>query len=150
MRTLAVDLGERRVGLALSDEGGTLATAYDVLEVPSPQEAAKRVLTVIEREGARQIVLGLPLNMDNTIGFAARRVVAWGKELSARASVPVFFVDERLSSFAAEQDLADRRRAGEKLTRKRKKRQLDAVAAARFLQEFLDGKLSALSTDRIS
>ncbi len=147
MRTLAIDLGDKRVGLALSDEGATLATAYDVLSVSSSDDAANRILSIIPKEGVRQIVLGLPLNMDDSLGPAARRVIAWGNDLAKRASVPVIFVDERLSSFAAGQDLADRRRAGEKLTHKRKKRQLDAVAAARFLQEFLDGRLPALSIE---
>jgi putative Holliday junction resolvase len=145
MRTLAIDLGDKRVGLAISDEGGTLATPADVLAVWSSEDAINKILPIISDEAIRRIVLGVPLNMDGTVGPAARRAIAWGNDLSACASVPVVFVDERLSSFAAEQELADRRRAGERLTRKRKKRQLDAVAAAGFLQEFLDGKLPALT-----
>ncbi|MEO6435200.1 MAG: Holliday junction resolvase RuvX, partial [Tepidisphaeraceae bacterium] len=75
---------------------------------------------------------------------AARQAVAWGRDLAARSGKPVLFVDERLSSFEAEQGLIDRKRGGEKITRKRKKQQLDALAAAGFLQAFLDGKLSAI------
>ena len=141
MRTLAVDLGTRRVGLALSDEGGRFATPYEVVEVTSPEMAATKILDVIEREGVTRLVVGLPLNMDDSIGPAARQAVAWGDDLARRAQKPVVYVDERLSSFAAEQDLNDRKRGGEKLTRKRRKEQLDALAAAGFLQAFLDGKL---------
>jgi putative Holliday junction resolvase len=142
VRTLAIDLGTRRVGLAMSDAGGRFATPYDVLEVTSPEMAAAKVLEVIAREGVERIVLGLPLNMDDSIGPAARGVIAWGSDLAQRAQRPVVYVDERLSSFAAEQDLNDRKRGGERLTRKRRKEQLDALAAAGFLQAFLDGKLS--------
>ena len=144
MRTLAVDLGTRRVGLALSDAGGRFATPYEVLQVTSPEGAANKVLEVVAREGVERIVIGLPLNMDDSIGPAARGVIAWGNGFAQRAQRPIVFVDERLSSFAAEQDLVERKRSGERSTRKRRKEQLDAVAAAGFLQAFLDGKLAAL------
>jgi putative Holliday junction resolvase len=144
MRTLAIDLGTRRVGLALSDEGGRFATPYDVVEVTSPEVAASKVLEVIAKEGVQRVVLGLPLNMDDSIGPAARQAIAWGSDLARRAQRPIVYVDERLSSFAAEQDLNDRKRGGERLTRKRRREQLDALAAAGFLQAFLDGKLAPI------
>lgn len=143
MRSLAVDLGARRVGLALSDEGGRFATPYEVLEVRSPADAIEQVMNVIGREGVQRIVLGLPLNMDGSAGGAATQVHSWGEQLGQRSGLPVLYVDERLSSFEAEQQLAARRRAGEKLTHQRKKEQRDALAAASFLQAFLDGKLQA-------
>jgi putative holliday junction resolvase len=149
VRTLAIDLGSRRIGLALSDEGGRFATPYSVLTVSSPHHALEQVLPVIEKEGVARIVLGLPLNMNDTIGPAAKSALIWGRELSQRSGIPVIYVDERLSSFAAEQSLNERRRAGEKLTRGRKKQQLDAVAAAGFLQQFLDGKLRAIGAAQI-
>ena len=142
MRTLGIDLGTRRIGLALSDEGGRFATPYDVLTVTSVEQAAEPILKLVEKEGIERVVLGLPLNMDDTIGPAARSTVQWGRSLAARSGKPVVFVDERLSSFDAEQQLIDRKRAGEKITRQRKKEQLDALAAAGFLQAFLDGRLA--------
>jgi putative Holliday junction resolvase len=145
MRTLAIDLGTRRVGLALSDEGGRFATPYEVVQVTSPEMAEARVLAVIAAEGVERIVVGLPLNMDDSVGPAAKQAVAWGNDVARRAGKPVVYVDERLSSFDAEQTLNDRKRGGEKLTRKRRKEQLDALAAAGFLQAFLDGKLRALN-----
>lgn len=145
MRTLAIDLGTRRVGLALSDEGGRFATPYDVVQVTSPEVAATKVLAVVVREGVSRMVIGLPLNMDDSIGPAARQTVAWGNDIARRAQKPVVYIDERLSSFAAEQDLNDRKRGGEKITRKRRKEQLDALAAAGFLQAFLDGKLQPIN-----
>jgi putative Holliday junction resolvase len=144
MRTLAIDLGSKRVGLALSDQGGTLASPYDVIEVASPDDAIQQIVPVVLREGVERVVVGLPLNMDGTLGRAARAAIDWGRKLATHCGRPVVFVDERLSSFAAEQDLIDRKRAGEKLTRKRKQQQRDALAAAGFLQAFLDGKLPAI------
>jgi len=148
VRTLAIDYGLRRVGLALSDEGGRLATPYDVVNVSSARQALNHVLALIPAEGVERIVVGLPLNMDGTRGPQAKLVADWGNDLARQSGRHVIFVDERLSSFDAEQQLISRKRAGEKLTRQRKKEQLDALAAASFLQAFLDGKLPPLDLDR--
>jgi putative Holliday junction resolvase len=143
-RTLAIDLGSRRVGLALSDEGGKFATPYDVLTVNSPDDALAPIQTLITKESVQRLLIGLPLNMDDTLGPAAKSVLQWSSKLRDSTSIPIVFVDERLSSFSAEQRLTDRKRAGEKLTRAQKKQMLDAHAAAGFLQEFLDGKLTSI------
>ncbi|HEX4795342.1 MAG TPA: Holliday junction resolvase RuvX [Humisphaera sp.] len=145
MRTLAIDLGTRRVGLALSDEGGRFATPLDVIEVSSPEHAVNQIIPVIKREGVQRLVVGVPLNMDGTIGPAARDAAKWGRELSTRCNIPLVLLDERLSSFDAEQQLIERKRGGEKITRQAKKRRLDAIAAAGFLQAFLDGKIQPLT-----
>jgi len=147
MRTLAIDLGSRRVGLALSDEGGRFATPLDVLTVKSPQQAIALILPIIQREGVERLLVGVPLNMDDTIGPAARSTIEWAKNLASQTQKPLVLVDERLSSFDAEQQLAQRKRGGEKLTRADKKQRLDAIAAAGFLQSFLDGRLSELRFD---
>ena len=144
MRTLAIDLGTRRVGLALSDAGATLATPYDVLQVKSPKGIVEDIEKVIREEGVERLVIGLPLNMDDTIGPAARQTLAWGKQFGERVKLPIIFVDERLSSFEAEQSLAERKREGERLTRGRKKAQQDALAATVFLAAYLVGRLKPL------
>src|SRR5436309_9902186 len=107
MRTLAIDLGTRRVGLALSDEGGRLATPLDVLQVTSPEQAIDLILPIIARESVRRLVVGLPLNMnDASIGPVAKETIAWATKLASRAdNLPLIFVDERLSSFDAEQSI---------------------------------------------
>jgi putative Holliday junction resolvase len=148
MRTLAIDLGSRRVGLALSDEGARLATPLDVLNVSSPDAALSPILDVVRREAVRRIVVGLPLNMDDSLGPQALATIRWANQLQHQSNLPLIFVDERLSSFDAEQQLISRKRVGEKLTRQRKKERLDALAAASFLQAFLDGKLRALDFER--
>jgi putative holliday junction resolvase len=145
MRTLAVDFGAKRVGLALSDEGGRFATPLEVLQVSSPQHAIEQVLTIVKRESVQRLVVGLPLNMDDSVGPAARSTIEWAKSLASQLNLPLILVDERLSSFDAEQSLIERKRGGEKITRKQKKQRLDALAAAGFLQGFLDGKLHPLT-----
>jgi putative Holliday junction resolvase len=145
VRTLAIDLGTRRIGLAMSDSGGKWATPHDVLFVTDPAQAIAPILQLMEKEDVRRVVIGLPLNMDGTVSPAARAAIAWAKSLTATTrSVELIFVDERLSSFDADQQLNQRRQAGENLTRKRKKEKQDAVAAAGFLQGFLDGRLPAI------
>jgi putative Holliday junction resolvase len=143
-RTLGIDFGAKRVGLALSDEGGRFATPHDVLAVSSPQQAIDLIAALVEREGVERLVVGLPLNMDNTIGPAARGAANWGNELARRTGRPLVLVDERLSSYSAEQQLIQRKRGGEHLTRRKKKDRLDALAAASFLQAFLDGQLEPI------
>ena len=144
MRTLAIDLGARRVGLAMSDEGGRFATPIDVLTISSPEQALAEVLAVVGKEGVERLLVGVPLNMDDTIGPAARGAVAWARQLAQAAQKPLILVDERLSSFEADQSLTERKKGGEKMTRKGRKQRLDAIAAAGFLQAFLDGRLNAL------
>jgi putative Holliday junction resolvase len=147
MRTLGIDLGSKRVGLAMSDEGGRFATALDVLQVSSPQQAIEQVLKVVQKEGVQRLVVGLPLNMDDSIGPAAKQTLIWANDLASRAGIPLVYVDERLSSFEAEQHLTDRKRGGERLTRQMKKERLDAIAAAGFLQAFLDGRLGGIDVE---
>jgi putative Holliday junction resolvase len=148
MRYLAIDLGQQRTGLAISDAGGTLAAPLDVLACPSRQELLRQIATIARRESAEALVVGLPLNMDNTLGPPAREAIRFGRTLSAELNnLPVHFVDERLSSFAADQRISEQRRGGQKITRKQKKQRQDAHAAATFLQEFLDGVLPPRSLE---
>jgi putative Holliday junction resolvase len=144
MRTLAIDFGTRRIGLAMSDQSARFATPLEVLQVTSPEHAIPPILALIRNESVERLLIGLPLNMDDTLGPSAHATLAWAANLSAQAKIPVIYVDERLSSFAAEQDLNDRKRAGEKMTRKQRKRKLDALAAQSFLQSYLDGNLQGL------
>jgi putative Holliday junction resolvase len=148
MRTLAIDIGTRRVGLAMSDEGGQIATPMQVLQVSSPENAAAQILQFISGQGVQRLLLGVPINMDETLGKTARSAIAWGQSLANTAGLPIVFVDERLSSFEAEQTLNQRKRDGEKMTRKAKSRLLDALVAAQLLQAFLNGTLLPLDVNK--
>jgi len=133
MRYLAIDYGSKRTGLAVCDAGETIASPYDVLH--GQKDLVPRIGRVVASENIEAIVLGLPLNMDDSEGPQARKVRAFAKELQSHISVPVYFQDERLSSFAAEQKLAE---IG--LSKDKKLERLDALAAAEILQAFLEQK----------
>src|SRR5687768_5930883 len=126
MRTLAIDHGGKRIGLALSDEGGRFATPHDV--ITNDGSALPKIVALARAEGVQRIVIGLPLNMDGTLGGSAKPVLAFAKEISTASGIAPIFVDERLSSFDAEQQLIGQKRAGQKMTRQMQKERLDALA----------------------
>jgi putative Holliday junction resolvase len=141
MRVLGIDLGQRRIGLAISDASGILARPLTTLTVDrnlSIQAVVALVGAEIARleaedDGIGTIVVGMPLRLDGTATDETRRVVEFIAALQGRTSIPVVSGDERLSSREAESRLA----ATERDWRKRKKR-LDAAAAAIILQDYLD------------
>jgi putative Holliday junction resolvase len=133
MRYLAIDHGDRRTGLAICDKNETMACPLLVFD--GPGGLTQRIAKVVAEEEIEAVVLGLPLNMDGTEGPRVTIVKNFAAELEKVIDVPIIFFDERLSSFDAEQKLA-----GLDLTRKKKKKHLDAVAAASFLQAFIDHK----------
>jgi len=138
VRYLAVDLGDRRTGLAVGDDETTLISPAGVIEIPRARQAARLVDAIrnaVEEHAAGAIVLGLPVNMDGTEGPRAALVREFGKALADAAGVPVEFQDERLTSYAA-----DQRMAGSGRTHGQKKRLRDALAAAEILRDFLDAR----------
>jgi|SRR6516225_497692 len=139
MRILGVDLGTRRIGLAISDPSGTLARPLMTLAIESGDEAAVRVSETIEQlsreeDGLTAVVVGLPSRLDGSVHEATDRVRAFIDELRKRTQVRIATQDERLSSREAESRLALRVRDWRK-----RKTKLDAAAAAVILQDYLDG-----------
>jgi putative Holliday junction resolvase len=137
-RILAIDVGARRVGLAISDVSGTLARPLDTLAVTSAADAITRVAGRIdgllrEDDGLAGIVVGLPGRLDGTPSPATARVQRFIDALRARTAVAIVTEDERLTSREAESRLALRERDWRK-----RKATLDAVAAAIMLQDYLD------------
>jgi putative Holliday junction resolvase len=134
-RVLALDIGRRRTGLALSDATGTLATPYAVITAHPPLAEVLRTADHLaaEPDGLSAIVVGRPLHLDGRASAETAEVDAFVARLRARTTLPVFVQDERLSSVEAEARLS----VGERDWRKRKLR-LDAAAAAVILQDFLD------------
>ena len=134
-------MGERRIGVAVSDLTGTLARPLTVLKPASLDTDAVDVVArevarlADEEDGVAAIVVGLPRRLDGTATDMTRRVEQFARLLEARTSLPVTLQDERLSSREAESRLAIR----DKDWRSRKKR-LDAAAAAVILQDYLDGR----------
>ena len=137
-RVLAVDVGARRVGLAISDVSGTLARPLETLAVTSDADAvervAKRIAELIGEDGGlAAIVVGLPTHLDGSASPQTSRVAAFIERLRERTALTIATEGERLSSREAESRLAVRERDW----RKRKKK-LDAAAAAVILQDYLD------------
>ena len=132
-RILALDWGTVRVGAALSDGLGTLATPYDTFPAKPQIELVRRIRSVVEKEVVQRIIIGLPLNMDGSEGGSAKDARKFADLIQSEIGIPVELVDERLSSFEAERRL---REIGRKPSRD--KGRVDRVAAALLLQEYLD------------
>ena len=133
MRYLAIDYGSKRTGMAICDAEERLASPYAVIE--NPKIVLDKISETVKKEQIEAIVVGLPLNMDDSEGPQAKLVLKFGEQLKTVVDIPVQFHDDRLSSFSAEQKLL----SGD-YTRKKKKKRLDAVAAAEILQAFLEYK----------
>ena len=137
-RILAVDVGARRVGLAISDASGTLARPLETMTVTSDADAVERVARRVtelagEDDGLAAIVVGLPARLDGTSSPETARAIAFVASLKTRTSLTIATEGESLSSREAESRLAVRERDWRK-----RKEKLDAAAAAVILQDYLD------------
>jgi putative pre-16S rRNA nuclease len=134
VRVLALDLGTRRIGVAISDFTGTVASPLTVLErSKSLRNDHERIAAVVRKEEAELVVVGLPLSLSGEEGPAARAARTEANALATLVGVPIETFDERLTTVTAERALTE---AG---VRGRARRQLvDKVAAAVLLQAFLD------------
>jgi len=141
MRVVGLDIGEKRIGVAISDLTGTLARPLSVLrpaglDVDALEIVGREIARLAEEEdGVGAVVVGLPRRLDGTPTDMTTRVEKFAQQLHAKTSLPVMLQDERLSSREAESRLALRDRDW----RSRKAR-LDAAAAAVILQDYLDGR----------
>lgn len=132
---LALDVGEKRIGVAVSDETGVLASPRTVIRRTSTEAALTAVARLIAESGAEVVVVGLPVSFDGQLHGQARAIQAFAAKLRERITQPVVFADETLSSVRAEEAL---RAAGVRPERIRER--LDAAAAALILQDYLDAR----------
>ncbi len=133
MRYLAIDYGVKTTGLAVCDPTETVVSPVAVLA--SSKDLPAKILELIHNENINAIVLGLPLNMDGSQGGQVKIVRDFADKLKEKIDIPILYQDERLTTFAAEEKLAD-----SELPRRKKRMRIDAVAAAEILQAFLDAK----------
>ena len=131
---LCLDVGEKRVGLAISDPAGWMATPLGFIERTRLQVDIARILQYAQVRGAEGIVVGMPLLKNRRVGLQAQRVAAFVKALQRKTELPVETLDESFSTAEAERLL---REVGGKPSRR--KGDVDAAAAAVILQEYLDG-----------
>ncbi|HOF03970.1 MAG TPA: Holliday junction resolvase RuvX, partial [Atribacterota bacterium] len=116
MKILGIDLGEKRIGLALSDSLGITAQGLETIQIKEEQEIYPGIMKIIEEKNVDKLVFGLPKNMNGTFGPQAQKVEKIAKQLGKLSNLPIDFEDERLTTARAEQVLleADTSRAKRK------------------------------------
>lgn len=135
MRVIGIDYGDARVGLAVSDETGFLASAVCTVNVSGMRDACKKVAEKIKELGGTLIVLGLPKNMDGSESFRAEKTRAFAEMITEATDLELVFVDERLSTVEAYtyMNITD-------FNGKKRKKVVDALSAQIILQSYLDSK----------
>ncbi|MBL4810466.1 MAG: Holliday junction resolvase RuvX [Phycisphaerales bacterium] len=146
MRILAIDLGDQRTGLALADRVTGIASPAGLVEVPIDHDGGKRLIEALGDQIPAlpveiEIIMGMPLNMDDTIGPRAVLVKEFAIRLSKHIGRPIVLVDERRTSVAA-----DAKMSQTGLTHKQKKKRRDAIAAAAIAEAFLAEPDSIIET----
>lgn len=132
-RVLAVDFGERRVGLALSDPAGLIAQGLETIHTAGTDEALASIVGIVEEQQVRQLILGLPVHMDGTAGEMAGKVEELADQLRKKVSCDVRTWDERLTSVSARRAMHEMGGAA-----RGSKGSLDRIAATLLLQNYLD------------
>lgn len=140
MIVLALDVGAKRIGVAVSDEMELLASPRAVIRRQSTDQALSAIARAVSESSAGLVVVGLPISFDGQLHAQARTIQAFAERLRKRLNVPVVYADETLSSVRAEEQL---RAAGVRSERIRER--LDSAAAAVILQDYLDQRRDAAS-----
>lgn len=130
---LGLDFGRKRIGVAGCDGTGLIATGLTTIERTSFDRDVQQIRHILNERQVQILVMGLPYSMDGTLGFQARHVLKFAKKLAKAVELPVEYVDERLTSFQAEQLLI-----AENVSPSRHKGLIDRKAAALILQQWLD------------
>jgi len=133
MRCMGLDLGDRWIGVALSDPGGILASPFSIIERTDDGQAIAAIADIIDKEQVEIIVIGLPLSLDGTLSGQAEKVKEFTDKLSEHIKTPVEFRDERLTTVMAQR--LKRASGGKK---GRGKTRYDSQAAALILQSYLE------------
>ena len=133
MKYLAIDYGQKRTGIAVSDSGGSMAFPRRTIQMRTREAFFAELLALLEAEAPDALVIGLPVNLDGEETLTTRQTRNFAKNLKKKTPLPIFWMEEALSSFEAEIDL---RQAGRSAAKSRAV--LDQQAAVRILQSFLD------------
>jgi putative Holliday junction resolvase len=133
MRSLGLDIGDRRIGVALSDPEGILASPFTIINRRDESQDIKAITDIIRQQQVGQVIVGLPRSLDGSLGKQAEKVKEFTQKLCEHTEIPVEYRDERLTTVMAERL---RRATGSKKTREKARH--DAQAAALILQGYLD------------
>lgn len=132
MKCLGMDLGTKKLGLAMSDATGMISYPYKLIKFSDYEEAAKEVVDIVNKEKVEVLVLGLPKNMDNSMGFASERSLNFKSILEGLTDKEIVLIDERLSTVEAENMLIN-----DDVKRKKRKDVIDELSAAIILDTYL-------------
>jgi len=132
-RILGIDYGTVRIGLALSDPTGTLASPLPFLENQSPQQVTTALSELIQTHQIDGLIIGLPRNMDGTYGPSAQKVRDFIAQIQKSISLPITPIDERLTTAQASKQLS-----GIGLNQKQLRKKVDSSSACLILQQYLD------------
>ena len=132
-RSLGLDIGDKRIGVAMSDPDGILASPFTIIERKDESRDIKAITDIVSQNQVRQIIVGLPRSMDGSLGKQAEKVEAFTQRLRGRTEVPIEFRDERLTTVSAKRLMQPLN-----IKKARKKGRYDAPAAALILQGYLD------------
>ncbi len=132
-RKMGVDYGDKRIGIALSDQLCIISSPYEVYQNHGEEDALKHLDKIIKDNDVDEVAMGLPLNMDGTEGERAKLHRAFGEKLALYSGVKVHFIDERLTSAEAEDILIS---SG--VRREKRKELIDKIAAQLILQTFIE------------
>ena len=132
-RSLGLDIGDKRIGVALSDAESILASPFTIINCQGDIADVEAITSIISQQQVKQVIVGLPRLMDGSLGKQAEKVKAFTQKLCSHTEVPVEFRDERLTTVSAKRLM---RAANTKKTKSKAK--YDAIAAALILQGYLD------------
>jgi putative Holliday junction resolvase len=135
MKILGLDYGDRRIGVSISDDLGWTAQGLEVIERRKEGQDLQRIAELVKQYEVEEIVVGLPKNMNGSIGPRGELCQAFASELHEKLQLPIHLWDERLSTVAAERTLLEA-----DVSRKKRKGVVDKLAAALILQNYLDSK----------
>jgi putative Holliday junction resolvase len=138
MRFMGLDVGDKRIGIALSDETALIASPRETLERRGNRKDIAHLLALANREEVSEIIAGMPFSLDGSVGPQAQKVERFIGALTAATDLPITMWDERLSTVAAEWALLEGN-----VSRAKRKQIVDKVAAAIILQGYLDSIRSA-------
>ena len=139
-RVLCLDFGDKRIGMAVSDDLRLTAQNKGVIERKNIKSDLSEILTVIKTSQVEELVIGIPRNMNGSLGPQAEKVLGFIDKLKSKTDIPIYQWDERLSSSAVEKVLIKA-----KVRRQKRKKVIDAMAAQYILQGYLDYKKLSIS-----
>lgn len=134
-RIMALDVGERRIGVAVSDPLQILARSHSVIQRGADESAVAQIRALIDEENVERLIVGFPRSLSGDVGPQAQAVEAFAKQIEAAVQVPLELWDERLSTVTAARILTERGQSA-----REQKKTIDAVSAAVILQGYLDAQ----------